>query len=311
MIHYRLSSRYLPFIFSVIAYKLLVTGWTYHCFQQKVTCSISTAYASSRFEDEISSVAAGLKQNDDILKAAAAVTQDQCQLIGVKSLGVDYGLARTGIAFTSGFSPEPLYIIDETNGTLVANQVAQYASSLQVSQIVLGLPVHKNGTEAEQTNNTRIFGDQLASFVLAKLGPDVPVLYWDERYTSKEATARLRSKNPNQQFYGTIDAEAACIILESFYRDNGKEAERIEVNSERYAASLTIYEQMKLNEEQRKEEMLEKRQSNFENRKNAVQRAKKLEEEMKAKGILGESNKKKRKRKKKKKKKFNDFRIEL
>eukprot|EP00548_Thalassiothrix_antarctica_P001751 CAMPEP_0194140640 /NCGR_PEP_ID=MMETSP0152-20130528/10169_1 /TAXON_ID=1049557 /ORGANISM="Thalassiothrix antarctica, Strain L6-D1" /LENGTH=50 /DNA_ID=CAMNT_0038838971 /DNA_START=93 /DNA_END=241 /DNA_ORIENTATION=- len=48
------------------------------------------------FEDEVSSVAAGLKQNDRIMDAAAAVTKEQCRLLGVKSLGVDYGLSRTG-----------------------------------------------------------------------------------------------------------------------------------------------------------------------------------------------------------------------
>lgn len=37
------------------------------------------------------------------INAAASLTQETCRLLGVKSIGVDYGLARTGIAVTVGY----------------------------------------------------------------------------------------------------------------------------------------------------------------------------------------------------------------
>jgi hypothetical protein len=38
-----------------------------------------------------------------LIDAAASLTQDSCRLLGMKSVGVDYGLSRTGIAVTVGF----------------------------------------------------------------------------------------------------------------------------------------------------------------------------------------------------------------
>jgi len=191
--------------------------------------------------------------------------------------------------------------IDQTNSTLVIDEIIQYASSMKVSAIVLGLPVHKNGTDAAQTNVTRLFANDLACSVLANCGPNVPVLYWDERYTSKEAAARSRTKHQNGNLCGTLDAEAACIILESFYKDNGKDAERVVISDEQYAASLVLYQDLRRREEQRIEGVFEKRRLMMKNMETQVQRAKKLEEEMRANGTLGESNKKKRKKRKKKK----------
>jgi hypothetical protein len=44
-----------------------------------------------------------LRPGADLIGAAASLTQDSCRLLGVKSVGVDYGLSRTGIAVTVGF----------------------------------------------------------------------------------------------------------------------------------------------------------------------------------------------------------------
>ena len=42
-------------------------------------------------------------QQSALIDAAASLTQESCRMLGTKSLGVDYGLARTGIAVTVGF----------------------------------------------------------------------------------------------------------------------------------------------------------------------------------------------------------------
>jgi putative Holliday junction resolvase len=164
-----------------------------------------------------------------IRDAAAEFTQESCPLLGVKSLGVDYGLVRTGIAVTVGYNPTPLQILVESNVTRVAEMVAQIAYRERSDQIIVGLPLHKNGTEAEQTSLTRAFAAELATTVLKELGPDVRVLLFDERYTSKEAAARAHSKNPNQDLHGALDAAAACIILENYYDDNGRGMELVTI----------------------------------------------------------------------------------
>jgi putative transcription antitermination factor YqgF len=282
------------FLLALTLVSPIVSGWL-AAPQGRRQISLS---ATQDFEQQVASVASGLLQDDAILSAAAAITKDNCPLIGIKSLGVDYGLSRTGIAVTVGYNPEPVDIFEERNATWLAKDIVQTAASLQVSQIILGLPLHKNGTEAEQTNLTRKFGQELAMQALARLGPRVPILLWDERYTSKEAAARAHAKDPNRPLYGTLDAEAACIILETYYNDNGKGVERIELTEEQRAPGLAAYTEMQQAEELQRQATLEQRDSNMNKRKESIERAKKMEDEMRAAGTLGESNKKKKKKKK-------------
>ena len=129
----------------------------------------------------------------EVLQAAASITRESYRLLGVKSVGIDYGLKRTGIATTVGYNPKPLTILSGSNSSALCEQLVDICRIEQAKQVVVGLPLHKNGTEAEQTNLTRIFAVELANKVFSEFGPGCPVLLWDERYTSKEAAARVHS----------------------------------------------------------------------------------------------------------------------
>lgn len=162
--------------------------------------------------------------------AAVSVPEKLPLLLGVKSLGVDYGLVRTGLAVTVGYEPTPLAILSEFNATIpnatvtellceaiVSHAVAQH----NVQRLIVGLPFYKNGTISCQTIRTVQFGQQLAATVLSRLGPEIPVFLFDERFTSKDAAARLHQRNPSRLLYGTLDSAAAGIILENYYQDGG------------------------------------------------------------------------------------------
>jgi len=180
------------------------------------------------------------------IEAAASHTSSSYKILGIKSLGVDYGLVRTGLATTVGYNPTPLAIISNMNSTQLCQEIVKWVEKENVQQIIVGLPLHKNGTVAEQTVLTRAFAQQLACSVYASFGPSdtivedvgvednltpaIPIFLWDERYTSKEAEARIRATNPKRRMgrlYGELDADAACIILEHFYADSGNGAERV------------------------------------------------------------------------------------
>merc|ERR1712157_138455 len=64
-----------------------------------------------------------------------------------------------------------------------------------------------------------------ACTVYKQLGPNSTKVYlFDERYSSKEAMARILSTTPEKDHYNKqyiIDADSACIILEHFYAENG------------------------------------------------------------------------------------------
>lgn len=235
--------------------------------------------------------------SENVLKAASSMTRDAYPLLGVKSVGVDYGTVRTGVAATVGFNPKPLEILSDLNNTQLCQRVVEICRAEQAEQVIVGLPLHKNGTEAEQTNLTRIFAAELAHAVLYDLGPECPVYLWDERYTSKEAAARAHSKNPGRFLYGTLDAEAACIILENFYNDNGEKAERVQVSEE----ALKLYEQIFQQRAEREQAMvraaMEERDSRLQWRKEAMERDRLLE--MSSSGESSSNSKKKKKGKRK------------
>jgi putative holliday junction resolvase len=240
------------------------------------------------------------KHDDDaLLNAAAAITQESCALLGVKSLGVDYGTVRTGVAVTVGYDPKPLAILSDLNATETCDKIVQMAASERVSQVILGLPFHKNGTVAEQTNLTVAFAEELAATVVKSLGPDVPVFYFDERYTSKEAAARLRSKNPNEALYGMLDADAACIILENYYTDNGVGAERVRVPEDLLETCTAIYREKQAKEDIRIQSIANERDEKLRRRRESILRDRQLELERQASGGSAAQPSKKKKKKKK------------
>lgn len=254
------------------------------------------------FEDQLQQ--ASERQDDDasrfIVQAAAAVTKESNKLLGVKSIGVDYGLARTGIAVTVGYNPKPLGIISEPNVTLVVNEVVHYCRSERANQVVVGLPLHKNGTEAEQSNITRIFAMELARQSLQRLGPQVRIFLMDERYSSKEAAARAHSQDPNRYLYGTLDAEAACIILENYYEDNGVCAEQVVLPEATQKECLAVWEMKRLEAmQQRQESVVVTRLGREEQRLESMERARKLEEELQKNGVIGGKQKKPKKKREK------------
>jgi len=221
------------------------------------------------------------RYNAELEEAFVQQTKKINPLLGIKSIGVDYGLVRTGLAVSIGYNPEALDVIitehpllqrqqmhknntevrttslyasgignnrnkekdkeDEEEERLeiqrstVAKKVVEIARRENANRIVIGLPLHKNGTEAAQTALTRKFAcDHLAKLSLRILGPDVSIFLLDERYTSKLAAARIRSKtsqNHNSELYGTLDAESAKIILEHYYDNHYQHYNSLQINS--------------------------------------------------------------------------------
>ena len=149
----------------------------------------------------------------------------------LRSIGVDYGLVRTGVAVTSGgYSPCPLAILSGyINGTDLSTRIVDIVASERATNVVLGLPLNKNGTASEQSELTRSFGIHLAMEMRKRCGHTIKVVLWDERYTSKEARSRIAAEAMaryrripgKNELSGELDADCACIILENYYADEG------------------------------------------------------------------------------------------
>jgi putative Holliday junction resolvase len=73
--------------------------------------------------------------------------------------------------------------------------------------LVVGLPMHPDGTPHEMTQLAKRFGNQLNGRF------NLPVTWVDERYSSVEAKAEIRAGNGRADM---LDAEAASIILQQY-----------------------------------------------------------------------------------------------
>ena len=148
-----------------------------------------------------------------LLQGARALAIARASGIGTRTLGIDFGTARTGLAISSGFAPLPIRVLS-CNGTLedfdrIALTVVKMAAGEGANQLVLGLPLNSSGGEGEQANITRYFGQRLAD-----AAAPMPVYLWDERFSTAEARIRTHGKRSASE---AIDAIAAAVILESFF----------------------------------------------------------------------------------------------
>ena len=93
-------------------------------------------------------------------------------------LSIDYGKKRTGLAVT-----DPLQIIASGLATVSTSELfdylKQYVAKEQVERIVIGEPKQPNGQPSENLQRVQQFVNRWR-----KAMPDIPIEYYDERFTS-------------------------------------------------------------------------------------------------------------------------------
>ena len=126
-------------------------------------------------------------------------------------MGIDFGDVRIGIALSDPLQiiSQPFKVISNNDNTIY--QIQDIIKTEEVGKIILGLPLNLDGEDTKKTLEVREFSEILKSNV------DIPVIFWDERYTTVEANEKLK-----QMGYGiaeskkVVDKVAASIILKSY-----------------------------------------------------------------------------------------------
>jgi len=125
-------------------------------------------------------------------------------------LGLDYGLRRIGFAACDAEASLAFAIDTHVEGRdgSVFSLIEKMIVERNIQTLVVGLPLTTAGEEADLAQKARTFGDKLA------LKFSLPVVMWDERYSSQEADRWLvLAKRPTRE---DRDALAAEIILQSY-----------------------------------------------------------------------------------------------
>ena len=130
-------------------------------------------------------------------------------------LSIDYGKKRTGIAVT-----DPLQLIAGGLATVSTSELFDwlkgYLAKEQVERIVIGEPRQPNGQPSENLARVQQFVNRWR-----KAMPDVPIEYFDERFTSVLAHQAMIDgglKKKVRQDKALVDEISATIILEDYLR---------------------------------------------------------------------------------------------
>jgi len=133
-------------------------------------------------------------------------------------LAIDYGKKRTGLAVS-----DPLKIIagalDTVDTARLMDWLKDYLRREDVEQFVVGLPKQTNGLDSENLPRVQTFVRQLE-----EVFPQVPVTWWDERYTSVMAHQTMLQSGISRKARrdkALVDRIAATIILQSYMESKG------------------------------------------------------------------------------------------
>ena len=136
-----------------------------------------------------------------------------------KLLGVDFGLARTGLAHSDdlGIFAIGMGNVKSYNREKAAAEVAAKAIEIGAETIVIGKPLNMDGTSGEKVQMVQEFAQMIS------LHTDIPIEFYDERLSTvsahrflSEGIGMKASKHKK-----IVDSLAAEIILQS-YMDSHK-----------------------------------------------------------------------------------------
>lgn len=128
-------------------------------------------------------------------------------------LAIDYGEKRLGIAVSDplGIIPQGLPTIEYKSLKEVKQKLKEIIEQYEISQIVVGHPLNLRGEVAAAATQVQTFVQKI------KMEVNLPIILWDERFTSVEAERILRQLNisPSRN-KSKIDQISAMIVLQNY-----------------------------------------------------------------------------------------------
>lgn len=127
-------------------------------------------------------------------------------------MALDVGDRRIGVALSdpTGTIATPLLTLQRSAERKDLETLSRLAQEHAVQRIVIGLPTTLRGELGPQAQRTMRFGERLARVAT------VPIVYWDERYSTTEAEQIARSRGRGRRARKPVDEVAAAVILRSY-----------------------------------------------------------------------------------------------
>ena len=131
----------------------------------------------------------------------------------MKIMSVDYGDARTGIAFCdkNEILATAFTTINESYAPKLVSKIKEIVDEEKPEMIVVGLPRNMDGSYGFRCDKCK----QLGKLLQEEVG--IPVEFEDERLTTVIAHDILSSNNiKSKKHKNNVDAVSAVVILQSF-----------------------------------------------------------------------------------------------
>ena len=132
-----------------------------------------------------------------------------------RKLGIDYGIARTGIAITDelGITAQGLETITSNgNDKIILKRLEELLNTYNIDTFVIGNPLNMDGTPSKRTAETESFIHKIKSRF-----NNIEIVSVDERLTTVEAHKTMNYLNiDNKKKKSVVDTIAAVYILENY-----------------------------------------------------------------------------------------------
>jgi putative Holliday junction resolvase len=132
----------------------------------------------------------------------------------LRILALDYGDKRIGVALCDELeiAAHGLTTLVRKNREADIEKISTLLELFQVDKIVIGYPLRIDGSEGIQCGKVNTFIRRLETRF------QLPVVRWDETFSTKEAEAVMRTDGPAKRKKKKMDVDrvAACVILQSY-----------------------------------------------------------------------------------------------
>jgi putative Holliday junction resolvase len=145
----------------------------------------------------------------------------------MKFLGLDVGNRRVGIAFGDSELrlATPVHVFARATILEDTRVIGQYVRDYEAARLIVGLPRNMDGTQGAQAEAVTRYAERIAGAL------NLPVVFWDERLTTVEATRRTREADGSRETPRGdrrkkkprvgLDAIAAAVILQDYMDNRG------------------------------------------------------------------------------------------
>ncbi len=139
----------------------------------------------------------------------------------MRLIGLDVGDRRIGVAFGDSElrMATPVDVITRSSFEEDARVISKFVHEYDAWQLVVGLPRNMDGTQGAQAESVITYAKNIAEAI------DVPLVFWDERLSTVEATRRTHETGARgKKSRRNLDAVAAAVILQDFLDSKGNES---------------------------------------------------------------------------------------